>query len=154
MLFRSDERGYLIRDAAVIDLTVNYLKSTPATSYCMLSVPFVTNADSCDNSSEPPYDIRAVYENTFNSFKPSMYELEMKSNWKELENDYQFGDGHPAPFRYYNYLEKLGINLTDKSKQYANETSAILKSIEVRNIVPTYFPEQDKNVSNSIKLLF
>ena len=150
----ADERGYLIRDAAVIDMTVKYLEHTPATSFCMLSMPFVTNADACNSTSRSPDDIRAVYQDTLNQFKPSMYELELKSNWQDLEKDYQFGDGHPAPIRYYNYLEKLGFNLTEKSKQFANEMTNVLKTIESRQIVPLYFPDQDKNVTNSLALLF
>ena len=151
----ADERGYLIRDAAIIDMTMKYLENIPATSHCMLSAPFVTNSEAPGNvKATVPYDIRAVYENTFNKFKPSLFELELKENWKELENDYKFSDGHPSPLRYYNYLTKLGINLTEKSKQYAIDMSELLKTIEVRNIVPVYFPEQDENVSKSMRLLF
>ena len=149
----ADERGYLIRDAAVIDMTMKYLDNVPATSYRMLSVPFITGSEA-PSQGTIPYDIRSVYEDTFNRFKPSMHELELQSNWRELEHDYPFPDGHPSPIRYYNYLSKLGFNLTDKSKQYATETSALLKSINNRSIVPIYFPEQDANVTKSIKLLF
>lgn len=151
----ADEKGYLIRDAAVIDMTARYLENTKVSHNLMLSVPFVTNIDIPGHGTkEIPHEIRAVYQDTFNKFKPSMHELELRLNWKQLENDYQFRDGHPAPFRYYNYLKKLGFNLTDKSKTYANEASELLKSIPVRNIVPIYFPEQDKNISKSITLLF
>jgi hypothetical protein len=150
----ADERGYLLRDAAVIDLTMKYLESIPSTTHCMLSVPFVTNSESCDTTSQKPYDIVAVYENTFNKFKPSMYELELRGNWKQLEKDYTFADGHPSPIRYYNYLEKLGFNLTDTSKQYATEMTNTLRTIENRQIVPLYFPEQDTNVTDSRRLLF
>jgi len=150
----ADERGYLIRDAAVIDLTTKYLNSLSSTPVFMTAVPFVTNADSCNNTSRSPDDIRAVYEDTFNSLKPSLFELILRGSWQELEKDYKFGDGHPAPIRYYDYLEKLGFNLSPETKQYAIEVSDLLKTIEVRNIVPLYFPEQDKNVTNSIKLLF
>ena len=135
-------------------MTIKYLEHTPATNFCMLSVPFVTNADSCNYTSRSPDDIRAVYQDTLNQFKPSMHELELNSNWEDLENDYKFSDGHPAPIRYYNYLQKLGINLTEKSKQYATEVTDVLKTIENRQIVPLYFPEQDKNVTNSLALLF
>jgi hypothetical protein len=150
----ADERGYLIRDAAVIDMAVKYLEYIPATTYSMLSVPFVTNADSMNHTSKAPGDIREIYKDTFSKFKPSIFELELRSNWSSLEHDYPFDDGHPAPNRYYNYLEKLGFNLTDKSKQYALEVSNILKTVKSRNTVPLYFPEQDNNISESLKLLF
>ena len=42
----ADERGYLIRDASLIDLTTGYLKSLSCDSFTMLSVPFTTNSDS------------------------------------------------------------------------------------------------------------
>ena len=151
----ADERGYMIRDAAIIDMTMKYLENIPATSYCMLSVPFVTNSEAPGNvKATTPYDIRAVYESTFNKFPSSMFELELRDSWKELEKDYTFTDGHPAPIRYYNYLKKIGLNLSDVSETYAKEMSVILKSIEVRNIVPVYYPEQDRNVSKSRELLF
>jgi len=149
----ADERGYLIRDAAVIDMTMKYLDSLPSTTFSMLSVPFATDAEDMNNY-VVPYDIRNVYENTFNRFKPSMFELEIKENWKVLECDYKFSDGHPSPKRYYSYLKKLGLNLSEKSENFAKTSSDTLASIEVRNIVPVYFPEQDENVSRSYKLLF
>jgi len=151
----ANERGYLIRDAAVIDMTVNYLESLASTSYCMLSFPFTMGSGSTyDTQSLPPTDIYEVYEELFTKFKPSLFELELQSNHGVLEYDYQFSDGHPSPIRYYNYIKKLGFNLTEKSEIYAKETSEILKSIGHRNIVPQYFPEQDNNVSKSHTLLF
>lgn len=151
----ADERGYLIRDAAVIDMTTKYLENLPCTSYCMLSVPFIYGSESPGGiKSGAPDDIRAVYEETFNKFKPSMYELELRSSWKELDKDYPFRDGHPSTIRYYNYLSKLGINLTDKSKDYAKEMTDLLATIPVRNIVPVYFPEQDNNVTKAHNSLF
>jgi hypothetical protein len=149
----ADERGYLIRDAAIIDLTIKYLENVPSKSVLLRCVPFVSNSDNPGNG-QAPYDIMSVYQNTFNKLPPSMFELELRNSWRELEHDYKFGDGHPNPQRYYNYLSKLGMNLTDRAKQFAAETSQLLSTIEVRNIVPVYFPEQDNNVTNSIKLLF
>lgn len=150
----ADEKGYLIRDAAVIDVTTTYLNTLPCDKFCMLSVPFVTGADSSDSSSQSPDEIRSIYESTFNNFKPSMHELEIRQHWKELEHDYKFSDGHPSPKRYYSYLKKLGFNLTEKSETYALDASKTLSEIEVRNIVPVYFPEQDNNVTRSRTLLF
>lgn len=149
----ADERGYLIRDAAVIDMTVKYLDSVPATTYAMLSTPFSTGEEN-PNLGSAPLDILSVYEDTFNRFKPSMYELEIRENANVMELDYKFKDGHPSPKRYFNFLKKLGFNLSEVSEKYANEMSDILKDIEVRNIVPVYFPEQDQNVSKSRTLLF
>jgi len=150
----ADERGYLIRDAAIIDMTNTYLNTLSATCYTMLSVPFVTNADSCDNSSRSPDDIRAVYENTFNKFPPSLFELELRNSWKELELHYLFKDGHPSTIRYYNYLKKLGFNLSESTEKYAIESSELLKTIPNRQVVPLYFLDQDANISKAMKIGF
>ena len=150
----ADERGYLIRDAAIIDMTMKYLENIPATHYAMLSVPFVTNADSCDSTSVSPDDIKAVYENTFNKFKPSMFELELRDSWKELELDYQFKDGHPSSIRYFNYLKKLGFNLSESTEKYAKESSELLATIPNRKAVPLYFLDQDSNISKAMKIGF
>lgn len=147
------ERGYLIRDAAVIDMSMRYLDSLPSTSYCMMAFPFIFAAESSGKKSKPA-DIISVYENTFNRFPPTMQELEIAANIKVLEYDYKFADGHPSPKRYYSYLKKLGFNLSSETEKYANEMSEVLANIEVRNIVPVYFPDQDANVSKSRELLF
>lgn len=149
----ADETGYLIRDAAVIDLTMKYLENIPSTAYAMLSTPFVTNADSYDVSSQTPYELRAVYENTFNKFGPSFFEFYRKE-LSRFQEDYSFSDGHPAPYRYYEYLKHIGINLSDETKKYAYEASDVLKSIKSREAVTLYFPEVSERTSQSRKALF
>lgn len=150
----ADEKGYLIRDAAIIDMTVKYLENCPCTHFCMLSVPFVTGAESPNSTSEVPNDIRNIYQDTFNNFKPSFHDLIIKADWSELEYDYPFKDGHPSSIRYYNYLDKIGFNLTEKSKIYAEESSALLKTIPNRSAVPLYFLDVDSKLSDCDKLVF
>lgn len=145
----ADERGYMIRDAALIDLTMKYLEALPSTTYAMLSVPFVTGGDSPNSDSTVPNDIRDVYADTFNKFEPSMFELE---GWT---TDYKkFKDGHPSTIKYYNYLESIGFNLSAKAKQYALDSTQILLEEDSRALVQLRFPEQDKNTHLSRVLLF
>jgi len=147
----ADERGYMIRDAALIDLTVRYLDALPSTTYAMLSVPFVTGSDSPNSDSSVPNDIKDVYIDTFNKFKPSMFELELHG-W---DTDYKkFRDGHPSPIKYYNYMEKIGFMFSDKTKQYALDSTKILMEEESRALVQARFPEQDANSTKSQDLLF
>jgi hypothetical protein len=150
----SDERGYLIRDAAVIDMTVNYLENLPGDSFYMLSKPFVTLSENSGADSKVPHDIKDIYSKTFNKFNKSMHELEIAPNIRTIEHDYPFDDGHPTTIRYYNYLMTLGFNLSNNSKQFAEESSSVLKSLQTRNIVPLYFPEQNDNMDKSLKTMF
>jgi hypothetical protein len=147
----ADERGYLIRDASLIDLTTGYLKSLPCDSYTMLSVPFKTNADSPNSDSIAPNDILEVYVDTFSKMPPSFFELEL-FGW---DTDYKkFRDGHPSPIKYYNYLEKIGFKFSESTKQYALDSTQILLEEESRALVQIRFPDQDRNATMSRKLTF
>lgn len=149
----ADERGYLIRDAGLIDMSMNYLDSLPCDNYCMLSVPFIEGSDACDSTFTKVHeDIIDIYTNTFSRLPSSMYELELRRNWK---TDYTgFEDGHPSTIKYYNYLEKLGFNLSEKSKQFAEESTETLKTITTRKIIPWHFTEQDANITRARNLMF
>ena len=62
----ADERGYLIRDAGLIDMSMKYLDSIPCDKYCMLSVPFVEGSDACDSALTKVHkDIIEIYANRF-----------------------------------------------------------------------------------------
>ena len=147
----ADERGYMIRDASLIDLTTRYLQSLPCDSRMMLSVPFKTNSDSPNHDSIVPNDILSVYKDTFEEMSPSLFELELVG-WT---TDYKkFKDGHPSPIIYYNYLEKIGINLSESTKQYALDATQILLEEDSRALVQSRFPEQDNNTNKAQKLMF
>jgi hypothetical protein len=148
----ANEKGYLIRDAAVINLTMTYLDSLPSDKYCMLSTPFLTNGEMYDDTSFPPTDILDVYNDTFSRFKPSLAETVFRNEY--LNDDYKFKDGHPSTIRYYNYLNKIGFNLSQETTKYAIESSELLKTVLDRNALSLYFPEQEIRTSESYKLLF
>jgi hypothetical protein len=147
----ADERGYMIRDASLIDLTTRYIKSLPCDSFTMLSVPFKTNADSPNCDSAGPDDILEVYSETFNNMRPSLHELEIAGS---LQDYRKFVDGHPSTIKYYNYLEKIGITLSKSTKQYALDATQILLEEESRALVVTRFPEQDKNITETDRMMF
>lgn len=146
----ADERGYLIRDASLIDLTTRYLKALPCDSICMMSVPFSTDADTPNTNSVVPNDILKVYRDTFNKMSPSLYELELLG-W---DTGYKFNDGHPSPVKYYNYLEKIGMKFSESTKQYALDSTQILMEEETREIVQSRFPDIFSNTSQSRTMLF
>jgi hypothetical protein len=147
----ADERGYLIRDASLIDLTNRYLKSLACDSFTMLSVPLTTNSDSPSHESTSPADILEVYADTFNSMSPSLFELEL-DGW---DTDYKkFEDGHPSTIKYYNYLEKIGFKFSESTKQYALDSTQILIEEDSRALVQTRFPDQDRNTTISQNTLF
>ncbi len=148
----ADEKGYLIRDAGLIDMSVKYLENLPCDSYCMLSIPFLEGSDNRDfGGSLVPEDIVKVYKETFDKFEPSMHELEPK-NWKVEYTG--FVDGHPSTIRYFNYLQKLGFTLSESTKQFALDATEILKKATDRQSLPSLFIDQDNNISVCGRLMF
>ena len=147
----ADERGYLIRDAALIDMSTKYLETLPCTSYAMLSVPFAKGTEQSDNGVKVPEDIVEIYSDTFGKFKPSMYES-ILSGW---QTDYTgFRDGHPSTIKYYDYLKKLGFSLSSTTKQFAEDATTIIKESKSRDILPFMFQEQDDNITKCNNLMF
>lgn len=147
----SDEQGYLIRDAAIIDLTSKYLSTLPSTSVQMLSVPFVQGAERSDSRTVVPKDLAALYADTFVKLEPSIFELELAGKGVDYHG---FQDGHPSTIRYYNYLEKLGFSLSESTKKFAEDSTQILKEATNRNIIPFMFQKQDNNITATCRIMF
>jgi hypothetical protein len=146
----ADEKGYMIRDASLIDMSTKYLEALPCTSVSMLSVPFKIGADSCDSGLKNPESILSVYNDTFNKFKPSMYESVLRG-WK---TNYKFSDGHPSTAKYFNYLENIGFKLSVTTKEYADNATRILQESESRDILSFMFPAQNDSLAKANKLMF
>jgi len=149
------EDGYLIRDAAVIDMSMKYLASTPATSVSMLSYPFKYGAEGGYEGRDGNLadKILNIYTD-LGKLGPSMHDLVLKAAHPTMHLDYPFKDGHPATIHYYNFLKQLGFNLSDRSTQYMKESMTILRTVPHGDSLPVYFPKQQDIISNSLKLLF
>lgn len=148
----ADERGYLIRDAALIDMSMKYLDNLPCDKYCMLSVPFIEGSDHCELNGKMHKDILDTYSATFNRLPPSMFDLEIREH---NQLDYAgFKDGHPSTIRYYNYLKKLGFNLSEKSKRFSQESADVLNKITDKKVLSLYFTQQKKNIERFAKFMF
>lgn len=132
----ADTRGYLIRDLSLISLSVNFLKSCPATSVFLSGVPFNYQQDEKDESIA---EILNCYSDVLSQIKPSLLELEMKmvfTNGHEyfypaINAVYQ--DYHPDPLRYYGYLEKIGFSLSDETREYAARVCRKLKNCKTED---------------------
>lgn len=118
----SDPKGYLIKDLSLIELTTNYLNSIPSDKLMLISVPFNYQMEDVKESN----DIISNYKNLTGIFPPSLFELGMNNTWsQELEFYYDWNpktktyDYHPHTLDYANYLNKLGLNLPDKTLNYA-----------------------------------
>jgi hypothetical protein len=135
----ADPRGYLIRDLAVMTQTNAFLKTIPATSFLMTSVPYDHQMEDEDVA-----DVMELYKETTLSTPPSLFEREMNGVWENGAAYYNpahckpgdlFQDYHPNPMRYYNYLKKLGLPMTEVSLGYAQRSAHALQQIKTIDIL-------------------
>lgn len=120
----ADEVGYTIRDLSLLELSSDYVRNLPCLSLLMSARPL-------EKSHEGPYadidlkNFTDLYKN-LNEKIITIYNLEedvinLKTGFDYEMNGENFHDGHPRPIQYYEYLKKIGINLTDRSKDYVYE---------------------------------
>lgn len=152
----TDTKGYLIRDLAVITQTTAFLKTLPAASFIMASVPYDYQQDPNDSSVR---EILELYKETTISTPPCLLDLEMNGKWENGHYYHdpaccppgeQFGDYHPNPLRYHNYLTRIGLPLTDKSLLYAQKSTEDLHRIKTRAELDMLFPEIKFSQSRTI----
>lgn len=119
--------GMLIRDLSIIEMSVGYIKSLPCDNLLLKAGNLFDDHDMTahkDNESA----VVELYSSLLNSFPASMREIEFPNGFEVgavyLSKGKIFKDIHPLPVRYYNYLIKIGLNLTDLSEKYVKEVMA------------------------------
>ena len=113
----NDNRGYLIRDLAIITSTLELLKYWKV-KYHFLSVTPLDAIDHCGECSDGvkrtvPLDQEVIdlYASTIKNIKPSAYEVIFNFNWESrpvlVQNKYKRIDFHPLPLEHLEYIEKI-----------------------------------------------
>lgn len=126
----ADTRGYLIRDLALIAMGTTLVKSTNCQHLILPSVPFNYQQDEKDSSIP---EILNLYKDVLEPMPKSLLELEMNFNftcghtYSHPQVKEPYGDYHPDTIRYRNYLEKVGVALTEQSEAFAYESVEKLK---------------------------
>jgi len=156
----ADTRGYFIRDLSLIELTTNYLKSTHCGYLGLTSVPIEYDNESSPVLTQDVSDITETYKKLIATFHGSLLEVEFNSFWTTCHSYYPAGateinrDSHPSPMRYYNYLKKIGLNLSEKSEKYATESEQKLKAAKHFAEIISAFIDLDVNRNNARRLMF
>lgn len=125
----ADTRGYIIRDMSLISGMVELLKSVPADSV-MLSSVLVNSYNELTMETPPIDDVLELHSDTMQYIQKPMLELEMDNFWEHgchyKMNGEMMRDYHPNTLRYCNYLEKVGFNIPNSTKQYAEGCATVL----------------------------
>jgi hypothetical protein len=140
----ADPNGYLIRDAAIIDMSLTYLETLSATAIALPSVPITHQMDLEDSTFKK---IKETYDPVFNRMPLSMVDLELNGVWEyghEYYSDHYkniFKDYHPSPLRYFRYLEKVGFPLSNSTGIYAQKSTEDLHATKTENEIIDLFLE-------------
>lgn len=100
----ADERFYLIRDLAQINLTKNLLENKNV-DWDFLSMIDIGTIEGLDNQGIRFDDIKYNYEDLIEKIKPSVFSSVLGSNWNFCNK--KENDNHPTPEYYLKYLKFL-----------------------------------------------
>ena len=105
-----------------------------------------SSADDVTSILQGIHYIQNQLKELLDSFPPSLYELEMNSQWdpssryKSKAFSGVHSDYHPNTTRYCNYLIKIGLPITDEAIQYAEESTKSIQQVKNRDDFTTIFP--------------
>lgn len=129
-----DPNGYLIRDHALIYSTNRYLESLGVDSIVLKSTPFAhTEIDSIDKRISDELEI--LYKKEYDYMPIDLYTFN-GGYWSKDEQRYldDYGeeewrnDHHPFSESYVNYLNYIGIPLSNSTKEFANDWDNFVKT--------------------------
>jgi hypothetical protein len=153
----ADPTTFIVRDLAIIDITTSYLNNLPCDTFGMLSVPFTYQQDF--NNNQTLTDFLALYKDLEESYPPSMFVQEMNSTWgysceyTSGHDEELFRDYHPSPEQYCQYLQKIGVSMTDEAMSFTSNATAILAQIKEESQFNIAFPKIDPRTAGSRELI-
>lgn len=152
-----DPVGCMIRDLSLIELSSRYVKSLPCDS---LILKGSTLEDECIyvEDQETMKTVKNLYSDIWDSFPPSLFEVIRNEKWhvtaERIVNGQSFGDTHPTPIEYYDYLIKIGINLSNSTKKYAEYSELRCHSFKTFDDWEINFPELSVLQQKMDRILF
>ena len=156
-----DPIGYLIKDLSLIDLSLEYMKSLPATCVSMMSVPVDThqiNEQYYDwvNSLNKNLDIATLYQDILDMHNVTLLGSLPGRRWPSHIKYYDeirkqnVTEYHPSPKQYYEYLVQLGFNLSDSTREYAFASETTLQNSNSRIDITERFKNDTEVVINDV----
>jgi len=148
----ADESGYLIRDLALIEMSYGFLSNIDSYAISLLSIPFEHETEK-----ELSRKVSNLYRDLEGKMPKSLFELEMNRHWDNGHtymhpNHGDYGDYHPDPIRYYNYLEKIGVQFNEETLEYAQNSLELLRSTKTLQDILDIFDSD--LIRNDVQHLF
>jgi len=138
-----------------MEMSKRYLDMLPCDTLALRASP--VEQEMADLLDDKMSNVLDLYKNMYYSFPPTLQETMFPDGWlPTMERgtpDNLHVDQHPLPIDYYNYLVKLGINVTDK--EYAEESTrkAYLTNPDCSDW-EVYFPDTAEIANKSMRIMF
>lgn len=151
-----DPTGCVVRDLALMELSRRYLEMLPCDTFLLRASPL--EHEVLELLDEEITKVIDVYKDMYHNFPPTLQETMFPNGWVGTIERGTPGnmhlDGHPLPIDYYNYLVKLGVNVTDK--EYAEKsTEKAFQAKPDNSDWGEYFPEvHDRNKKSDWSMFF
>lgn len=95
-----DDRGYVIRDMALIKGVKCLLESKAGLTWRFLSMIDLNAGPRCESHPGEPKDVFELYQDVLDSILPSFQKVLYSQGWKQ-------GDPHPSPTEHLQYLDTV-----------------------------------------------
>lgn len=150
-----DPLGCVVRDLALMEMSRRYLEMLPCGTLMLRAAPMEHEvSDLLDDDMLKAID---VYKDVYYDFPPTLQESMFPNGWVSTMEKGTPGnmhmDQHPLPIDYYNYLEKIGINVSHREYAVRSTEKAFLAKSD-NSDWETFFPEVAKRNNLSDRKMF
>jgi hypothetical protein len=143
-----DPVGYLVRDAALIEMTTGYVTNLPCTTKFLsmvdlsLEAGLLTETASINSDRAAVTKIKKIYRDkmkfpaVINNGEVSFKGVELIDKFGKL-----FKDGHPLADDYAEFLHSINFPITERGLSYVEEAMTKLKNAKTWDDVRASFPD-------------
>jgi len=140
----SDTRGYAIRDFGAIDMTTQMLDNAKCDSVSMYGVkPSLQNYYGLSQHPEVEEgwnDVEIMYKDLDQQILPDLLGTGCGGSWGTGFTFGDYIDYHPTTRRYFEYLNKIGFQMSPSTATWANECDNHTRTIEDRDLLEALHP--------------
>jgi hypothetical protein len=140
----ADDRGYLIRDLAIIAATIDLLDHW-GVKYHLLSMVPLNNLDQSSVKPSPDSDVIELYASAIEKIKPSVYEVVFNFDWFSRNSDgMKDFDAHPIPSEHLEYVEKVlpEYPISDATREWVKQFDRSAKRLDKFDFFDQYRPKR------------
>lgn len=149
------EKGYLMRDLALIE-GIDRTLSTTGADYDLMSMIPLDSLSSDDVKMTGVEDILNLYSNTLKKIKPSVFETIYGGKWTNRPHRPQYTthwatgmyvDNHPTPDEHMEYIMETfpDTKFSDTTIEYAQESTKLLFTLKTYNDIVGNFTTKTAN---------